>query len=130
MKDLLKNLTRQPKNDVLLDQMLVAYRQDARSTTRYNEAIDELERGLKTRLHYWRPATSGDEFALSLDAAILSMRGWLVAFSAVALLLFSLSLAENFRPQTNHGIEEVLTYNAEGAMPDPIAISGEQEYGR
>ena len=127
LKSLFKPLIDQPeRRKILLDQMLAAYRHEAHSS---GEAIDGLERKLKARLRFL-PTRAADEFSLSLDAAILSMRGWLIGFTAVALLLFSLSLASNFQPQPSHGLEEVLTYNVEGTTQDPLALSSEQEYGR
>lgn len=115
------NIKQSNKPAVLLDQMLVAYRQESRTI----ETLDTIEK-LARKQFCHPPIRVSEEFSLSLDAAILSLRGWLLAFSAVALLLFTLS---NFQSQSNIGFDEVLTYNTEGVSVDPLTLSVEQEYG-
>lgn len=136
MKSILQLLNRSPrqisyekKQDLLIGQMLVAYQQNSQMT----EAIDRLEQSLKKQLNV-SPNKVREEFSYTLDAAILSLRGWLLAFSALALLLLMLSFNRNFQSQAS--FDEILTYNAEGvesveeASPNPFTLSSEQEYGR
>lgn len=118
------NIKRSDKQAVLLEQMLAAYRQESCTI----ETLDTLEKSTKERLCH-PPTRVCEEFSLSLDAAILSLRGWLLAFSAVVLLLFSLSLSSNFQSQSNMGFDEVLTSSTEGGPIDPLTLSVEQEYG-
>lgn len=84
-------------------------------------------------LYFTKP--NEEDFSYTLEAAILSLKGWLLAFSVVALLLLILSFNRNFQSQARSRFDEVLTYNAEGieaaegVSPNPFIVPTEQEYG-
>jgi hypothetical protein len=112
--------------DQVLTQLLRASRFESSSAT----AIDELENNLKNKMRIL-PILQNEELGLSLDTAILSMRGWLLAFGAVALLLFSFSVRANYKEeQLSNNVEEVLTSQIEPVNQDTLVLAGDVEYGR
>lgn len=118
------NITINKRQDALLHQMLVAYRQESYEI----DNIESLENSLQTQL-YFPPKRSNEDFPHTLDAAILSLKGWLLAFSAVALLLLSFCINSKLQSQSNFGLDEILTYNSEESNLDTLTLSREQEYG-
>jgi hypothetical protein len=118
------------KQDILFDRMLVNYKRNSQVT----EAIDKLEQSLKCKV-YTSPNQIQEDFSYTLEAAILSLKGWLLAFSVVALLLLILSFNRNFQSQARSSFDEVLTYNAEGIEAaeggslNLFILPIEQEYG-
>ncbi len=110
--------------DQYLDQMLQVYRED-----RSIAEIDSLERELRARLRIPH-GLRDEEFTITLESAILSLRGWLLAFSAAAIILLSLGVGLKYQSQSPVGLEEVLTYNADSTHRDPFLFSDEIDYGR
>src|SRR5205085_11126580 len=107
-----------------LDQMLQAYNAESRSVA----AIDGLERELRARLRSL-PVLRNEELTITLEAAILSLRGWLLAFGAAAIILLSLGVGLKYQSQSPAGLEEALTYNTDSAHRDPFLFSEEMDYG-
>jgi hypothetical protein len=118
------------KHKDLIGRMLDAYRTECRTTE--TETIYAIEANLKPQLHNFL----GDkEFTVTWETAVVSLRGWLLAFSAVAFVLLTLSLGgrnELQRPLIRRSLppENVLTYNSETGLPHPISPIEEIEYVR
>ena len=109
-----------------LDQLLRVYREESHSIA----PIDDLEMDLRARLRSF-PGFPNEDFTVSLESAILSLKGWLLAFSAAAIILLSLGIGLKYYSQSSTGLEEVLTYNADSAQHrDTFLFSDEIDYGR
>jgi hypothetical protein len=108
-----------------LDYLLQAYHEEARAA----KPINELERELRVRLRILPVLRTNEEFALTLEAAIISLRSWLLAFGAAALILLSLSAGLRYYDQSPIGLDEAVTYNADPTHRDPFLISDEIDNG-
>ncbi len=108
-----------------LDQLLRVYREESHSIA----PIDNLEMDLRGRLRSF-PGLRNEDFTVTLESAILSLKGWLLAFSAAAIILLSLGVGLKYHSQSSTGLEEVLTYNADSAHRDTFLFSDEIDYGR
>ena len=108
-----------------LNEILQVYREESRSVA----MIDSLEKDLQPRLQILPVLRARQELTLTLEAAILSLRGWLLAFGVVTLILLSLSVGLKYQKQGALGLEEGLTYNADPAQRDSLLVSDEIDYG-
>jgi hypothetical protein len=108
-----------------LGKMLQAYREESCSAA----VTDDLEKRLRVRLRIFS-VSHNEEYTITLEAAILSLRGWLLAFSAAAIILLLLGVGLKYQSQSPVGLEEVLTYNTDSAHRDPFLFSDEIDYGR
>jgi hypothetical protein len=107
-----------------LNQMLRAYCEEAHSTA----VIDHLEKDLSTKLRILPVLCANVEFAMTLEGAILSLKGRLLAFSAVAIILLSLSAGLKFQNQGPVGLDEVATYNIDLLHRDSFLLPDEMDY--
>lgn len=109
-----------------LDYLLQAYHHEE---ARAANPINELQRELRVRLRILPVLRTNEEFTLTLEAAILSLRSWLLAFGAAALILLSLSAGLRYYDQSPIGLDEAVTYNADPTHRDPFLISDEIDNG-
>jgi hypothetical protein len=108
-----------------LDQMLQAYRAESHATL----PLNELEQELRERLRVLPVLRASSEFTLTLEAAILSLRSWVLALGAAALILLSLSAHLKYYDQSPIGLDEAVSYNADPPHRDPFLISDEADNG-
>lgn len=126
--------TSKKKQELLYTKMLVAYQQSSQAI----DIIDKLEQSCRN--HRYSLQCRGKQSEDTLDTAILSLKGRLLVFSGIALILltfifnknysqYSESFADNILTQNTDNPEEIEVESVTGLSLNPIGLPGEQDNG-
>lgn len=93
--------------ELLYNKMLVAYQQSSQEA----DIIDKLEQSFRDR--QYSVQCRGKQWEDTLDTAILSLKGRLLAFSGIALLLLIFIFNNNYSQDSKSAADNILTQNTD-----------------
>ena len=101
-------------HELLYNKMLVAYQQNSQAI----DIIDKLEQSCRNRRYSLQ--CRGKQWEDALDTAILSLKGRLLAFSGIALLLLIFIFNNNHSQYSKSAADNILTQNINN--PEEIEV--------